>query len=98
MQIQEVNEMVKADPALKTQLEEDPVGVLQTMGAMPLQSDVWIYRAVVTFLGLISLTAIVGGIGLAIYGKTTPEGVISLGSVALGAIAGLLAPSPSRSR
>jgi hypothetical protein len=95
MQISEVAAAAVADPEFRKTLEDDPVTTMQTLAAMPLQSDVWIYRVVVVALALVAMTAIAGGIGLAVYGKTTPEGVIALGSTALGAIAGLLAPSPN---
>jgi hypothetical protein len=93
MMVSEVVDAAANNPALKAQLENDPIG---TLSALPLQSDVWIYRVVVGALGFVAITAIVGGLVLAAYGKTTPEGVIALGSTALGAIAGLLAPSPGR--
>jgi hypothetical protein len=67
--------------------------------ASPLQTDVWIYRIVTIILGLIVLGTVAGGIYIAIIGKgdatvSLPEGVISIGSAAVGALAGLLAPSP----
>lgn len=65
----------------------------------PLQSDKWIYRIVVGVLGLIALVTVMGGIVLAVMGRggsamAMPEGVIAIGSAAVGALAGLLAPSP----
>lgn len=96
MQIQELASAMEADPGLKAKMVENPVGTLGTLSAMPLQTDVWIYRYVVLALGSIALIAILGGLTLAFFGKTSPEGVIALGSTALGAIAGLLAPSPGR--
>jgi hypothetical protein len=61
----------------------------------PLQSDWWIFRLVVAFLGLAVLLTIIGGFYLSIKtAATIPEGLIALGSAAVGALAGLLAPSP----
>jgi hypothetical protein len=60
------------------------------------EKDVWIYRAVVGALGLTVLLTIVGLIVLALVGKPAPDGLIALGSAAVGALAGLLAPSPVR--
>ncbi len=65
----------------------------------PLQTDPWIYRFVVLFLGLAVLTTVVGGIVLTYTGGTNqnfqvPQGIIAIGSAAVGALAGLLAPSP----
>ena len=59
----------------------------------PLQSDWWIFRLVVAFLGLAVLLTIIGGFYLSIKtAATIPEGLIALGSAAVGALAGLLAP------
>ena len=61
----------------------------------PLHSDVWIYRAVVAALGFIAIVTVVGAIMLAVVtGKDTPQILVALGSAAIGALAGLLAPVP----
>jgi uncharacterized integral membrane protein len=63
-----------------------------------LRSDVWIYRAVVVILGLAVLVTTFGGIGLAFLGNAQnyklPAEIVAIGSAAVGALAGLLAPSP----
>ena len=51
---------------------------------------------VVGALGLTVLLAMFGALGLALYGKITPDVVTALGSAAVGALAGLLSPSPAR--
>lgn len=63
------------------------------------KSDVWIYRIVVLALSAIALCTVLGGLYLAVIGKgdvkvAVPEGIIAIGSAAVGALAGLLAPSP----
>jgi len=58
------------------------------------RSDVWIYRIIVTALGLGVLASVVGTIMLAMAGKSTPDVLVALGSAALGGLGGLLAPSP----
>lgn len=83
------------NPKLEEKMKEDPKGTLATL-SLPLQTDVWIYRFVVVSLGLAILTAVGGALMLAFHDKDTPEVVIALGSAAVGAMAGLLAPSPSR--
>jgi uncharacterized integral membrane protein len=52
-----------------------------------------IYLIVVVGLVLLSVLAVLGGIVLAYVGKTMPESVIVLGSVAVGALAGMVAPA-----
>lgn len=51
-----------------------------------------IYLIVVVALSLLSVLAVVGGVLLAWVDKTLPESVIVLGSVAVGALAGMVAP------
>ena len=51
-----------------------------------------IYLIVVVALSLLSILAVVGGVLLAWVDKTLPESVIVLGSVAVGALAGMVAP------
>lgn len=56
-----------------------------------------LYMTVVVILGLVVLITIVWGFALMTFVKGSenlPAGLIALGSTALGALAGLLAPSP----
>jgi hypothetical protein len=58
---------------------------------------VWIYRMVVVALGLTALATVIGSIILALTGgRDTPQILIALGSASIGALGGLLAPSPGR--
>lgn len=60
-----------------------------------LQKDVWVYRIVVITLGLAVLISLVGALVLALFGKgQSSEAIVAIGSAAVGAMAGLLAPSP----
>lgn len=92
----ELTKQVAASPTLINQLKDDPVGTLQTIAetAPPLQTDVMIYRIVVFALGVVIVSAMGGAILLSVYGKPIPETLTALGSGALGAMAGLLAPTP----
>ncbi len=58
--------------------------------------DVWSYRTVVFALCLISSSVVVGGISLASQEKKTPQELTGLASGCVGALIGLLAPSPRR--
>lgn len=65
----------------------------------PLSFDVWIYRAVVIILGIAVLCTVIGGIALTFAGHgdpkmTIPEAIVAIGSAAVGALAGILAPAP----
>lgn len=94
--VQSVSELalqIAADPDLEKAVKANPVQTLMSLAA-PLQSDVWIYRMVVGALGLTVLAAVIGGIALAVIDKAVPDVLVALGSGGLGALAGLLAPSP----
>ena len=51
-----------------------------------------IYKIVVIALAALGVLTVLGGIVLAYVGKPLPESVIVLGSVAVGAPAGMVAP------
>ena len=85
---------VAEDPALQKKIQQDPVEAIAAL-ATPLQSDVWVYRMVVITLGLGVLIALVGAIVLVMNGNEIPDVLTALGSAAVGALAGLLAPPPS---
>lgn len=64
----------------------------------PLRTDRVIYRSVVIVLGLCVLITVIGGIWLVYLGSGSdkirlPDAVVAIGSAAIGALAGLLAPS-----
>jgi hypothetical protein len=96
--IESIIASVKASPEIPDLQKSDLVKKLQSIPS-PLQTDPWIYRFVVLFLGLAVLTTVVGGIVLTYSGGTSqnfqiPQGIVAIGSAAVGALAGLLAPSP----
>jgi hypothetical protein len=92
--LQDLIQQVTNDNSLPADQKVKLLGGLQKLSS-PLQSDRWIFRLVVAFLGLAVLFTIIGGFILSFKTATTiPEGLIALGSAAVGALAGLLAPSP----
>jgi predicted phage tail protein len=95
--IEQLAEAVRSDPALAARVRENPAEAIADL-ASPLQSDVWIYRLVVGALALAILITVVGAILLAMQGRTVPDVLLAIGSGAVGALAGLLAPSPASGR
>jgi hypothetical protein len=96
MRVQSASELavrVAQDPNLQQEIKDDPVNALANLAA-PLESDVWIYRTVVVALGLTVLLAMVGSIVLGFKNMAFPDASLALGSAAVGALAGLLAPAP----
>lgn len=83
---------IRHNPELRSRLMADPDGTLASIAA-PIP-DTLIYRIVVGSLGLTVLFAMLGGIVLVAVDKSIPDVLTALGSAALGALAGLLAPSP----
>lgn len=59
-------------------------------------ADTWIYRMTVAFLGLAMLSVIFSYIVYAPGNREMPGGLVAIGSAAIGALAGLLAPAPAR--
>ena len=58
-------------------------------------TDPWIYRIVVGVLGLLALSVVLGALVLMMFGgKDIPQGILALGSAAVGGLVGLLVPAP----
>jgi hypothetical protein len=100
---QDVARELRENPQLQEQVRNDPAAIEPAIAKAvrkntPLEEDVWIYRIVVLALGLAVLLVIVGAVALALVVDSIPEVVTQLltaiGSAAVGAIAGLLAPTP----
>ena len=106
--IRSAEEMIRRviiDPTQLAAIKSDPLPALQRLAQevvkdvppqRPLDTDPLVYRMVVAALGVTVLVAAVGVIVLAALGKPVPETLTALGSGAIGALGGLLAPSPIR--
>ncbi len=96
MNIQAVSDAVAASPDLQAKMAQDPAATLQVMSAavqaMPLATDVWIYRVIVGSMSFALVSAVIGAMILSAYARPVPESVIALGSAALAALALLLRP------
>ncbi|MEZ5307270.1 MAG: hypothetical protein R2684_09015 [Pyrinomonadaceae bacterium] len=99
MKISTTNELIKrleSDQALVEKIRADPVEGVREI-AKPLENDNWIYRIVVSSLGLVVVATVGGQIYLKANGNGAAgleEGIVALASAAVGALAGLLAPVP----
>ena len=86
--------------AARNDVPQDARDIISAViAASPLQTDVWIYRGVVFILGAAVLATVWGGLDIAIYqhadnAAKLPDAIVSIGSAAVGALAGLLAPHP----
>jgi len=89
---------VANDPRLVQQIQADPAREIAEIAAAAQIPDTRVYRMVVGALGAVLLLCVVGAIALAYQGppdKPIPDMLISVASAAVGALAGLLAPSPT---
>ena len=86
---------VAEDPDLAEMIKKDPVKALEHL-ATPLQTDVLLYRIVVGSLGAAVIITLIGAVLLVALDKDAPQILIAIGSAAVGALAGLLAPTPVR--
>jgi hypothetical protein len=94
---QKMTQDIMQDSTIPAESKLKIVQSLETVMS-PLLQDKWIYRMVVGFLGLVVVLTVVGGFIIVLTGNSAsiPEGIIAIGSAAIGALAGLLAPSPNK--
>ena len=89
-------ELVRDDPELQAEVRKDPVEALERL-SRPLENDYWIYRIVVGSLAL-SIFAVIVATTLIVLTQDDvqiPDVLVALGTGAIGALAGLLAPGSS---
>jgi hypothetical protein len=92
--LKEVAEKAAVDPAFAKEVAKDPGKFFRSS---VLTSDRMVYRTVVLSLGSVAIIAVLGSIVLQFGGTAAneqPPLLLALGSAAVGALAGLLAPSP----
>ncbi|MEW6363120.1 MAG: hypothetical protein AB1714_00625 [Acidobacteriota bacterium] len=90
-------DQVKSNPAVLRDLAEQ---VTREWPPPAFVSDRWTYRIVVLALGIVCIAAIGGAIYLSAIASAgsapnIPDALTALGAAAIGALAGLLAPSPA---
>jgi hypothetical protein len=100
---QQFKDELEQNPDLQGEFKQDPLKAIQQFDQR-ITDDKWVYRIVVTALSSVILLIITGVIILLSKGnavpvdgdKLVPTIFTALGSAAIGALAGLLAPSPQR--
>lgn len=100
--VQDLATAVERNPDLKSQMAADPAAALRSLQEpIPnIPPDTRLYTILIVILGLAVLIALIGPLVLAGLGKhdAIPQAVVAIGSTAVGALAGILAPSPSQSK
>lgn len=86
------------NPDREKKLRELAEDATKNLPPPPLVREVGIYYIVVIALGIVALGAMIGAIWITVAQGPTqiPETITALGAAAIGALAGLLAPSPAR--
>jgi len=74
-------------------MDEQPQPAQMPQEIIKRKEAISLYRIVVVALAAIGLCVVVGGIILSFFSRSIPESVIVLGSVAVGALAGMVAPA-----
>lgn len=91
---------IETNLELQQAFRDDPIKASQQLPQTnPLGTDKWIYRIIVLALGITIISIIIGiifliGQGKIVDDKGVPTILTALGSAAIGALSGLLAPSP----
>ncbi|MDR6517090.1 hypothetical protein [Chryseobacterium camelliae] len=89
------------NPKLQEEFKEDPVRAAESMVTTnPKDTDSWIYRIIVLALGLSVISIIAGLIVISVNKIPLEEQLVTIftaiASGSIGALAGLLAPSPKK--
>jgi hypothetical protein len=86
------------DPKFMAEFEANPEKALKDGKVLVGRDDPEVYRRAINALGVAVVVAVSGSIVLAAGGRDVPAIVTGLGSAAVGALAGLLAPQADTKR
>jgi hypothetical protein len=88
---------VLTDPSIKGVGDKQKL-IDELRKSSPPKNDRWIYRYTILFLGTVAVFSVVAVFILSTNKYPIPDAIVAIGSAAVGALAGLLAPSaPSSS-
>ena len=100
--VSEFEKELKVNPSLQEDFKKDPMGTIKKFESTSpvFYKDLWVYRIVVSVLGLVILAVIIGVIGIMATStenvdSKVPTILAATCSTAIGALTGLLAPSPT---
>ena len=99
--VRELVSMIEKNKSFEKEIRDDPAKAIakiaKTKSPLKVSEDIGIYRIVVLMLGIAILLAVSRGIILAITDSTKdmPDILVATAATAVGALAGLLAPTTS---
>ncbi|RXM51901.1 MULTISPECIES: hypothetical protein [unclassified Chryseobacterium] len=100
--IEDLEAALKSSSYLQEKFKINPVEAIKNMEIRnPKDTDYWIYRIIVIMLGLTIIAIIAGLILLSFWSDGKPDSQLvtifaTISSGAIGALAGLLSPSPRK--
>jgi hypothetical protein len=90
---QEIAAKAATDNTFRQAIQADPIGTLLDLPPV-LQTDKWVYRGIVIVLGLVAAGGLLLVAIMALWDTTVPTIFTAAISAAIGALAGLLVPTP----
>lgn len=100
--IQDLETALKNNDELQQKFRANPIEAIRNVETTnPKETDSWIYRIIVMMLGIAIIMIIIGLVVLALTGKGDTDSQLvtifaTISSGAIGALAGLLSPSPRK--
>lgn len=100
--IEDLQQALKNNADLQDKFRINPVEAIKNVEVRnPKETDYWIYRIIVIMLGLAIIAIIAGLILLSFWSEGEPDSQLvtifaTISSGAIGALAGLLSPSPRK--
>lgn len=96
--IKQLMKSIQSDPKEMALFQEDPVKYLEQI--KPIEKP-WVFMTIVIMVGIVLFTSVVLGSYIILDAPDSqtakvPEFLVSIGSTALGALVGLLSPSPNK--
>lgn len=95
-----IRQEIAGSPDLQNEIRLDPIRGFELAEEQAAEryrftGDAAIYRNTVYVLGAVVILSVIGTFWLTLQGRDLPAEIIALASTSLGALAGLLAPSPA---
>jgi hypothetical protein len=95
-EFKQLKKIIESDPKEMALFKEDPVKYLEQL--KPIDTP-WVFMTIVIMVGIVLFTSVVLGSYIIMDAPDSekakvPEFLVGIGSTALGALVGLLAPSP----
>ncbi len=99
--IQDLEMELKNNNELQEKFKNNPIEAIKNLETKnPKETDYWIYRIIVIALGSAVITIVIGLVMISVREISVEDQLVTIftaiSSGAIGALAGLLAPSPSK--